>query len=226
MRSYYADGQCTVYAGNSADAPVATASVDVLLTDPPYARESLPCWDTLRDLAVRTLRPGGWLIAYTGQAHLPEVLRRLDSQELAYKWTAAAAYRGGGQVLNIGETAVLSEWKPILLYRRRPFGTQRDDRGHFVSEMDRASIADLLLRGGREKDLHPWAQPAGEARELLRRLSKPGDVVFDPFMGSGTTLRAAKDLGLRSIGVELDEAYCHVAVQRLAQEALDLGGAA
>jgi len=78
---------------------------------------------------------------------------------------------------------------------------------------------------GKQAD-HPCPRKLAHVKWLVRWWSEPGDLVLDPFMGSGTTLRAAKDLGRRAIGIEIEERYCEIAAKRLEQGVLDFGGAA
>ncbi len=66
--------------------------------------------------------------------------------------------------------------------------------------------------------LHPVAFPIEIPLRCITATTDPGDLVLDPFVGSGTTLRAAKDLGRRAIGIEIEERYCEIAVQRLRQK--------
>ena len=69
-------------------------------------------------------------------------------------------------------------------------------------------------------DDHPTPKPLSLMGLFVRLHSERGDLVLDPFMGSGTTLAAAKDLGRRAIGIEIEEQYCEIAARRLSQEVL------
>jgi len=73
---------------------------------------------------------------------------------------------------------------------------------------------------------HPNEKPMSLVGRFIEWHTSPGDLVLDPFLGSGTTLRAARDAGRRAIGIELEEAYCEAAARRLDQGVLDLGAAA
>ena len=78
-----------------------------------------------------------------------------------------------------------------------------------------------MLREGNEKREHPTQKPI-EVIKWAISLAPKADTILDPFMGSGTTLRAAKDLGRKAIGIEIKEKYAEIAARRCAQEVLDL----
>ncbi len=73
-----------------------------------------------------------------------------------------------------------------------------------------------------EKTEHPCPLPVKLVSRIMRLTTEPHWCILDPFMGSGTTLRAAKDLGRRAIGIEISEDYCRIAARRMAQTVLPL----
>jgi len=77
-----------------------------------------------------------------------------------------------------------------------------------------------MMRASRDTLVHPTQKPEALMRWVLTLKWTPEGTVLDPFMGSGTTLRAAKDLGRKAIGIEIEERYCEIAAKRLAQEVL------
>ena len=95
------------------------------------------------------------------------------------------------------------------------------------TNLNRNSVKKLIweyngLLGKEENRYHPTQKPIKLLHDLLDKYSNENDIVFDPFMGSGTTLRACKDLGRKCIGIEISKEYCDIAVKRLAQEVLPI----
>ena len=79
-----------------------------------------------------------------------------------------------------------------------------------------------MLRKGREDRSHPTQKPLEIMAWCIELCPDSPQTILDPFMGSGTTLRAAKDLGRKAIGIEIEEKYCEIAVKRLRQEVLGI----
>ena len=79
-----------------------------------------------------------------------------------------------------------------------------------------------MRENGEQRYAHPTQKPDGIMRPFIERYTETQQTILDPFMGSGSTLVAAKYLNRKAIGIEIEEKYCKIAVQRLAQEAMVL----
>ncbi len=87
-------------------------------------------------------------------------------------------------------------------------------------------MGDILRCPTVPNKVHPTEKPVPILKQLITNSSDVRATILDPFMGSGTTLRAAKDLGRNAIGIEIEEKYCEIAANRLAQEVMDFEGLA
>lgn len=77
----------------------------------------------------------------------------------------------------------------------------------------------------RGEHYHPTQKPVALMRWCMEKADTPSakcETILDPFMGSGTTLRAAKDLSRKAIGIEIEERYCEIAARRVSQESMAL----
>lgn len=171
--------------------------VDAIITDPPYPGEFLPLLDDLAAWSDKVLNEDGVLVVLFGQTYLPEVYRRLDGHR-PYRWTGAYMTPGAGYASMARR--VQSNWKPVLVY----------GGGDRFSDVFRSEGTDASA-----KHLHFWGQDYGAFHQIVERVTKPGHTVVDPFMGSGTTLAAARALGRHAIGCDIDPAHVATSKKRL-----------
>ena len=174
--------------------------VDLIFTDPPYDKETVPLYEDMAREAARILRPGGSLICYFGQYATADVCR-LVSKHLTFYWTLCCYHEGPGQAMAM--RGIRAKWKPMLWFVK---GTGR---------FDTAAMVEDLVVSRKEKSSHPWQQSVTEAMYYIEKLTPQGGLVVDPFCGGGTTAVAAKQAGRKWITCELDPEYAAIATQRI-----------
>jgi site-specific DNA-methyltransferase (adenine-specific) len=183
-------------------------SVDLILTDPPYKAWAVPMCSDLAYLASHCLKDGGVLAMMFGQSYLPEVYTRL-SEHLTYHWTMAYL-TPGGQAYHHPQRNVNAFWKPVLLF------VKGDYIGDCIGDVAKSDVND------NDKRFHHWGQSESGTGDLMERLSKPGDMVVDPFVGGGSTAVAAARTGRRFLGCDLDPAAIETTTYRLKEIAQEM----
>lgn len=228
MTPYYADNAVTLYHGDCREV-AAWLEADVLVTDPPYGR----AWAS-RKGAVRAARPGGGWKASEGIANDKDTGVR-DAALAAWGQRPAVVFGDPLIPAPAGAVQALVYAKPLDAgIKGARAGFRRDiEMVYLVGPWNagvggRTSVlrTGALVAGPRGLSVryqHPHAKPVDVMADLVAMA--PG-VVADPFAGSGSTLTAAKMLGRKVIGVELSEAYCEIAANRLSQDVLDFGESA
>jgi len=175
-------------------------SVDLILTDPPYARQHLPLYEELARYGKEVLKLNGSLIAMTGLffQHEAESLMR---KYLKPYWTIEWNY--GGNNNPVKGKRVYQGHKPLLWFVK----------GTYTGEKH----PDSFVHNGPEKEFDDWQQPVEVMELLIERYSKPGDLILDPFMGWGTTGIAAIRKGRRFIGIEKETERFNISKERIAE---------
>jgi len=211
---YYEDEMVSLWNEDFREAlSAASDEYDAVITDPPYNvgkdygtykdnLEPQEYEEMLRDVSGVCERQA-WVSSTT---HLGAFMRALGDEA-----RLVVVRRGAQGPLRWG---MFSQFEPLLV------------RGHVEERMSDLWDGIRLTGEGyffREDTFgHPGYTPLPVLQRLIRLMTKPGETIFEPFAGTGTCLVAAKSLGRRAVGFELNEAYCEIAAKRLSQGSLDL----
>lgn len=181
-------------------------SIDCIITDPPYPKEYLNCWLELSFIASKLLKPGGIVAAMSGQSYLPEI-HAMMSEHLTYRWEMAYLTPGG--TLTVWQPRIMTGWKPVLIYVN--------------GELDREAdmLWDVLKSEKQDKDFHVWGQSVSGLKDIVETVSKPGEVVLDPFCGGGSTGIACLELGRKFVGSDIEMKEVNKTITRMEEYKLD-----
>ena len=215
---YYTDDLVTIYHGDCREM-LPGLDGDALVTDPPYGIGwSRATWsddpdaypELMRWLVSEGQRIGGWCFIFQAQLNVGRF-----HEWFPEGWRIFAACKNFAQVR---KTGLWNSWDPVVYWNSGPNSGPNSvevNRDYHVGNV--AGVFGTVAG-------HPSPRPLGTMRHLVAIAAPVGGTILDPFMGSGTTLVAAKSLGRRAIGIEIEERYCEVAAKRCAQEVLGLVG--
>jgi site-specific DNA-methyltransferase (adenine-specific) len=220
---YYEHGGITIYHGDSREI-VPGIQADVLVTDPPYG---LNLGDHTQGDGGQT---GAGYISKGRYASYDDTENNLLSIVVPVVGAALAitkrglVFCAGSKARHFPEPAAMggvfipnavgrTSWGFTSIAHALLYGTSPH-----ISKGCRATAISLTC--GAERNGHPCPKPLRWMLWAVDVASVKGETILDPFMGSGTTLVAAKDLGRKAIGIEIEERYCEIAAKRLSQEVM------
>jgi site-specific DNA-methyltransferase (adenine-specific) len=221
---YFADRHVSVYHGDCRELlrSIASESIELVLTDPPYGVDYRGRWCSEWEAIAGDDEPTVTLPAFS------EVWRALKPNAFClsfYGWPDAEQFLNAWKLIGfrpvshlvcvknnigLGYFARSQHETAYLLAKGRPV------RPH-------TAVGDVFEWEREPLTYHPCQKPLRVISRLIAAFSAENAVILDPFMGSGTTILAARNLGRRAIGIEIDKRYCEVARERLAQQVFDFG---
>ena len=234
---YYRDDRVTLYHGDCREvlADMADRSVDCVITDPPYDARTHRGALTNKGGA----KGGSIAVDFDAFTHERQIETFAELGRITKGWVVATLATATAFRFDLEPPPTLRSLRVGAWVKPNPMPQISGDRPGMgwepVMFLHRDDIRPRWNGGGKagvwstpvaQNEGHPTAKPLAMVRDWVRLFTNPGDLVLDPFAGSGTTLRAALDEGRRAIGVELEERYCEVIAKRLAQDVLDFGESA
>ena len=165
-------------------------SIDLILTDPSYSKRFLPLWENLAAESRRVLKPSGFLITYSGQLYLPQIMNTL-SKQLRYYWLGTLYHKG--RIERRFEVNMFNKGKLILFYQKEPYKKQSN------------WLEDVLYNKEPNGKFHRWGQDIQPFKLLIEKFTNIGDTVLDPLAGGGTVIEAVVSLKRNAIGFEINE---------------------
>jgi DNA modification methylase len=194
-KPYYEENGITIYHGDCREILTHLPKVDLVLTDPPYGIDWKSNWKNgNQEKIIMDLSPDFSFIKDLNS----KIILMFTRMDVLNDWTNA---------LKVWSWQI----KDILVW---------DKKKHGAGDLN--VLRHFCIDGGFVSKIHPAEKPVSLFLELIS--NHEVETILDPFMGSGTTLRAAKDLGRKAIGIEIEEKYCEIAVKRLRQEVFDFKG--
>jgi DNA modification methylase len=216
MKPYYQDEQSTIYLGDCRDILPELPKVDLVLTDPPYGIDENSDKNNSRGGCANPKNYG----EYHWDKKIDEYLIAL----ILLKGRNSIIW-GGNYYANWLKPSTC--W--LVWYKDNGTNDFADCELAWTSFSTAVRYFKYRWNGmiqenmkDKEFRFHPTQKPVPLMNWVLSKYSEVTDLVLDPFMGSGTTLVAAKKLGRKAIGIEISEKYCEIAVNRLRQTVMDL----